>query len=493
MAESTYRFDLPTHYKSIIKVIGVGGGGSNAVNNMYKRGIKDVSFVVCNTDAQALKNSPIQDRLQIGINLTGGLGAGANPEVGKNAAIESKEEIKELLSDGTKMLFVTAGMGGGTGTGAAPVIASIARKLDVLSVGIVTLPFSFEGKNKLLQAQEGIKELRQHCDTVLVILNDRLRAVLGNLSIGNAFAQADNVLTTAAKSIAEIITVPGYVNVDFEDVKTVMKRAGAAVMGSGQAEGEGRALKAAELALSSPLLDYKDIHGAKKILLSIVSGQEAELQMDELTVITDYIQDQVGSDAEMIFGHGADAQLKEGMRVTVIATGFEKEEYPSAPKAQKQAPESATDQQGYLFEEEDNDELPAGRQATQTTRRYGTKGSGRGAPRYTRKQATTSKQGQEELGLPFSALERKRQHLYKKSQDRIAQLASQKETTLSEEALREYLEIPAYLRKDIQLEPTMPQLPDKDIIRYQLNEEEGKLVESTQATYIQEEQATKNE
>ena len=166
MAESTYRFDLPTHYKSIIKVIGVGGGGSNAVNNMYKRGIKDVSFVVCNTDAQALKNSPIQDRLQIGINLTGGLGAGANPEVGKNAAIESKEEIKELLSDGTKMLFVTAGMGGGTGTGAAPVIASIARKLDVLSVGIVTLPFSFEGKNKLLQAQEGIKELRQHCDTV---------------------------------------------------------------------------------------------------------------------------------------------------------------------------------------------------------------------------------------------------------------------------------------------------------------------------------------
>lgn len=460
-----YRFDLPTHHKSIIKVIGVGGGGSNAVNNMYKRGIKDVSFVVCNTDAQVLKNSPIQDRLQIGINLTGGLGAGANPEVGKNAAIESKEEIKELLSDGTKMLFVTAGMGGGTGTGAAPVIASIAKKLDVLTVGIVTLPFSFEGKKKLLQAQEGIKELRQHCDTVLVILNDRLRALFGNLTIGNAFEQADNVLTTAAKSIAEIITVPGYVNVDFEDVKTVMKKAGAAVMGSGQAEGEGRALKAAELALSSPLLDYKDIHGAKKILLSIVSGQEVELQMDELIIITDYIQDQVGSDAEMIFGHGSDTQLKEGVRVTVIATGFEKEGYTLAPKGQRQATEIVADQQAYLFEEE-HDELV---KATQTTRRYGTKRNGLGIPKYISKQATTSKQRQEEPSLPFTALERKRQHLYIKSQDSFMASASQKEVILSDEALKEYLEVPAYLRKNIQLEP-IPS--DKDMIRYQLNEEE---------------------
>ncbi|MGI2299053.1 cell division protein FtsZ [Candidatus Cardinium hertigii] len=325
MKDITYKFDLPTHHKSIIKVIGVGGGGSNAVNNMYKRGIKDVSFIVCNTDVQALQNSPIPIKLQIGAALTSGLGAGANPEVGRNAALESKESILELLDDDTKMLFVTAGMGGGTGTGAAPVIASIARQQSILTVGIVTLPFSFEGKKKHLQAQEGINELRKHCDTVLIILNDKIQTILGGLSISEAFIEADNVLTTAAKSIAEIITVPGYVNVDFEDVKTVMKNAGAAVMGSGEARGEGRALQAAETALASPLLDYTDIRGAKKILLSIVSGQAAELQMDELTIITNYIQEQTGNDAEMIFGHGSDSEMEESIRVTVIATGFNRE------------------------------------------------------------------------------------------------------------------------------------------------------------------------
>ena len=326
MKDITYKFDLPAHHKAIIKVIGVGGGGSNAVNNMYKRGIKDVSFIVCNTDAQALQTSPIQNKLQIGAALTGGLGAGANPEVGKNAALESKESIRELLSDDTKMLFVTAGMGGGTGTGAAPVIAGIARKQNILTVGIVTLPFSFEGKKKLLQAQSGINELRKHCDTVLIILNDKIQATLGGLSISKAFLEADNVLTTAAKSIAEIITVPGYVNVDFEDVKTVVKNAGAAVMGSGEAEGEDRALHAAELALASPLLDNNQIQGAKKILLSIVSSQEAELQMDELTIITNYIKGKTGNEAEMIFGHGSDPELLEKIRVTVIATGFDQGE-----------------------------------------------------------------------------------------------------------------------------------------------------------------------
>ncbi|TDG95337.1 cell division protein FtsZ [Cardinium endosymbiont of Culicoides punctatus] len=326
MKDIRYKFDLPSHHKSIIKVIGVGGGGSNAINNMYKRGIKDVSFIVCNTDVQALQNSPIQNKLQIGAALTSGLGAGANPEVGRNAALESKESIRELLDSETKMLFITAGMGGGTGTGAAPVIASIARKQDILTVGIVTLPFSFEGKKKYLQAQEGINELRKHCDTVLIILNDKIQTTLGNLSISKAFLEADNVLTTAAKSIAEIITVPGYVNVDFEDVKTVMKGAGAAVMGSGEAEGEDRALRAAAMALASPLLDYTDIRGAKKILLSIVSGQTAELQMDELTVITNYIQEQTGNDSEMIFGHGSDSEMTEGIRVTVIATGFNRDQ-----------------------------------------------------------------------------------------------------------------------------------------------------------------------
>lgn len=319
----SYKFEVPKHsqYRSIIKVIGVGGGGSNAVNHMYKQGIKDVEFVVCNTDNQALNLSPVPNKLQIGANLTEGLGCGANPEVGKNAALESKDQIREMLT-GTKMVFITAGMGGGTGTGAAPVIAKIAKDMDILTVGIVTAPFSFEGKKKAAQAELGIEGLRQTCDTVLVILNDKLREIYGNLAIGQAFAEADNILTTAAKSIAEIITLAGYVNVDFQDVRTVMLNAGAAVMGSAETRGDDRAKKAAEGALSSPLLDNRDIMGAKKILLSIISGVEAELQMDELTEITEYIQEQAGDEAEVIFGHGVDPDLGDRIRVTVIATGF---------------------------------------------------------------------------------------------------------------------------------------------------------------------------
>lgn len=322
----SYKFDIPKHIsqRSIIKVIGVGGGGSNAVNHMYKQGIKDVEFIVCNTDNQALNSSPIPNKLQIGANLTEGLGCGANPEVGRNAALESKDQIREMLA-GTKMVFITAGMGGGTGTGAAPVIAKIAKDMDILTVGIVTAPFSFEGKKKMMQGEMGIEAFRQNCDTVLVILNDKLREIFGNLSIGQAFAQADNVLTTAAKGIAEIITLAGYVNVDFQDVRTVMHNAGAAVMGSAETRGENRALKAAEGALASPLLDNRDIMGAKKILLSIISGVEAELQMDELTEITEYIQSQAGDEAEMIFGHGVDSELGDRIRVTVIATGFSTE------------------------------------------------------------------------------------------------------------------------------------------------------------------------
>ena len=326
MGENTYAFDMPTHHKSIIKVMGVGGGGSNAVNHMFNLGIKDVEFVVCNTDSQALQSSPVANKLQIGINLTGGLGAGANPEKGRNAAIESKEDIRELLAEDTKMLFITAGMGGGTGTGAAPVIAEIAKEMDILTVGIVTAPFGFEGRKKMNQANEGISYLKEHCDTVLVVLNDKIKSIFGNLAISEAFAQADNVLTTAAKGIAEIITVPGYVNVDFEDVKTVMKEAGAAVMGSAHASGDNRARRAAEMALNSPLLNNQNINGAQKILLSIMSGQEAELQMDELSDITDYIQEFAGDEAEVIFGHGVDAELGEEIRVTVIATGFASDE-----------------------------------------------------------------------------------------------------------------------------------------------------------------------
>ncbi len=323
MSDNMYNFEIPKHHKSIIKVIGVGGGGSNAVNHMFNQGIKDVEFVVCNTDAQALKSSPVPNKLQIGINLTEGLGAGANPEKGESAAIESKDSIREMIGSDTRMLFVTAGMGGGTGTGAAPVIAKIAKDMDILTVGIVTVPFAFEGKRKMKQAELGIQQLKTNCDTVLVILNDKLREVYGSLGINEAFAKADNVLTNGAKSIAEIITVTSHVNVDFEDVRTVMHNAGAAVMGSATMEGEGRALRAAEGALTSPLLNNKNVHGAQKILLSIISGENAELQMDELTEITEYIQEMAGDEADMIFGHGVDAELGNNIRVTVIATGFE--------------------------------------------------------------------------------------------------------------------------------------------------------------------------
>ncbi len=320
-----FTFDIPAQSRSIIKVIGVGGGGSNAVKHMHKQGIKDVEFIICNTDRQALESSTVPNKLQIGVDLTEGLGAGAKPERGRQAALESREQIRELLSNGTKMLFITAGMGGGTGTGAAPVIAQVAQELNILTVGIVTAPFLFEGKKKRDQAEQGIKELSEHCDTVLVILNDKLRQLYGNLTMGQAFAKADTVLTTAAKSIAEIITVTSDVNVDFEDVKTVMKDSGAAVMGSSITEGENRARRAAEEALNSPLLNNTDIKGAQRILLSIMSGDQAELEMDELSEITEYIQDKAGEDAEMIFGHGTDDTLGQSIRVTVIATGFARE------------------------------------------------------------------------------------------------------------------------------------------------------------------------
>lgn len=329
----SYRFNIGGQQRSIIKVIGVGGGGCNAVNHMYNRGIKDVEFVICNTDKQALEASPIPTKLQIGAHLTEGLGAGANPERGKEAALESKEQIRDLLSDGTKMIFVTAGMGGGTGTGAAPVIAQIARDLDILTVAIVTSPFSFEGKIKRERAQIGIEDLKKHCDTVLVISNDKLREIYGNLAISEAYAQADNILATAAKSIAELITTHLYINIDFEDVKTVMRGAGTAVMGSAKAEGEDRALQAVQQALSSPLLDNMDIRGAKRILLSVVSGDKNELRMDEFDQITHYVEEQVGDQVEYnIFGTGIDPSLGDALRVTIIATGFGKNcsSYPSS-------------------------------------------------------------------------------------------------------------------------------------------------------------------
>lgn len=315
-------FEMPRKdEQSIIKVIGVGGGGSNAVNHMYRQGIQGVDFIVCNTDNQALNSSPVPIKLQLGQDLTEGRGAGSIPEVGKKAALESLEEVRQHLSNSTKMVFITAGMGGGTGTGAAPVIAKMAKEMDVLTVGIVTIPFTFEGRKRRNFAAEGLDELRQHVDTLLVISNDRLREMYGNLSLTNAFGKADDILTTAAKGIAEIITVPGYINVDFEDVKTVMKGGGSAIMGAAICEGEGRALRAAEEVLASPLLDDSDIRGAQHILLYISYGND-ELQLDEVTDITEFIQEEAGQTANLIWGTGHDENLGDAVCVTLIATGF---------------------------------------------------------------------------------------------------------------------------------------------------------------------------
>lgn len=315
------KFDLPKEQSSIIKVIGVGGGGSNAVNHMYNQGITGVDFIICNTDAQALEQSPIPNKVQLGATLTEGLGAGANPEVGKNAAIENVDELREMLEKNTQMVFITAGMGGGTGTGAAPIIAQTAREMGILTVGIVTIPFSFEGRRRKQQADQGLEELRANVDTLLVICNDKLREMHGNLKIAEAFSKADDILTTAAKGIAEIITVVGYINVDFEDVKTVMKDGGTAIMGSASVEGENRATKAVSQALASPLLNDNDITGANYILLNITSGEE-EVTMDEVEEITDYIQGESGQTADIIWGTGHDDKLGNKVSVTIIATGF---------------------------------------------------------------------------------------------------------------------------------------------------------------------------
>ncbi len=315
------KFELPKELASIIKVIGVGGGGSNAVNHMYQQGINGVDFVICNTDRQALDISPVPVKLQLGIGLTEGLGAGSIPERGKDAAQENLDEIRQLLSTRTKMVFITAGMGGGTGTGAAPVIANIARELGILTVGIVTMPFLWEGRKRKHQAAGGIEEMRNAVDTLLVINNDRLRDLYGNLSLDNAFEHADNVLTTAVRGIAGIINETGKINVDFEDVKTVMINSGVAIMGMAEAEGEDRALKAAQEALSSPLLNDNDIKGANYVLLNITHGPRAML-MDEISEITDHIQDAAGSSADVIWGYGMDESLGDKVRITIIATGF---------------------------------------------------------------------------------------------------------------------------------------------------------------------------
>jgi cell division protein FtsZ len=317
-------FDIPKENSSDIKVIGVGGGGSNAVNHMFNQGIQGVDFIICNTDRQALDISPVPYKIQLGTELTEGRGAGMMPEVGENAALENLEDIRELLSQNTKMLFVTAGMGGGTGTGAGPVIAQIAKDLGILTVGIVTVPFNFEGKKRRIQAEAGLERMRQNVDSLLIISNERLRDFGKNMGLTAAFAHADNILTVAAKGIAELISRTGLINTDFNDVNTVLRDSGHAIMGSAEAEGEDRAMEAVTAALASPLLNDNDITGANYILLNISYCSSNEITMDEMGEITDYVQEEAGSTADVIFGVGCDDSLGNKLSVTIIATGFTK-------------------------------------------------------------------------------------------------------------------------------------------------------------------------
>ena len=318
-------FDLPKNQSNVIKVIGVGGGGSNAINHMFKQGIKGVDFVVCNTDSQALQNSPVPNKIQLGVNLTEGLGAGANPEVGQQSALESMEDIDKLLDSNTKMIFITAGMGGGTGTGAAPVIAQMAKEKDILTVGIVTIPFQFEGKVRSEQAMVGVERLRKQVDSLIVINNNKLREVYGNLGFKAGFSKADEVLATASRGIAEVITHHYTQNIDLKDAKTVLSNSGTAIMGSAVAEGDDRAKEAIVSALDSPLLNDNKISGAKNVLLLIVSGS-TEITIDEIGEINDHIQAEAGYNANIIMGVGEDESLGESIAVTIIATGFNVEQ-----------------------------------------------------------------------------------------------------------------------------------------------------------------------
>ena len=360
-------FEMPKTKSNTIKVIGVGGGGSNAVNHMYTQQIKGVDFVICNTDAQALENSPIPNKIQLGASLTSGLGAGANPEIGAQAAKESMQEIQQMLNTQTKMVFITAGMGGGTGTGAAPIIAKIAKDMDILTVGIVTMPFQFEGRMRSKQAQLGIDQLRQNVDSLIVINNNKLREVYGNLGFKAGFSKADEVLSTAARGIAEVITHHYKQNIDLHDAKTVLSNSGTAIMGSAREEGTNRAKNAIVKALDSPLLNDNKIKGAKNVLLLIVSGT-SEVTLDEIGEINDYIQDEAGYDANIIMGIGEDEELGEAISVTIVATGFAADQQNSITNSdEKKVIHTLEDEQKatYNFSEEKvvktpslNEELP---------------------------------------------------------------------------------------------------------------------------------------
>ncbi len=472
MVEELMNFDLPVERSSLIKVIGVGGGGSNAVNHMYSKGINDVNFAICNTDAQALLNSPVSVKIQLGESLTEGRGAGNKPEIGREAAIENADRIKEVLGSTTKMVFITAGMGGGTGTGAAPVIASVARELGILTVAIVTIPFAFEGQQRINQAIEGINEMQKYVDSLLVINNEKLREIYGNLKISQAFAKADDVLATAAKGIAEIITVHGYINVDFADVQTVMTNSGVAIMGSARATGEDRALKAIEEALTSPLLNNNDITGAKSILLNITSGSE-EISMDEVGEITDYVNKAAHKSALVIWGTGSDESLGDAISVTIIATGFGTNSIPELYAVKKHYDKYP------LRDTARNTEVRA------VSDEFEVKDKATGGPNF--QQGTIEFLNKNEKPEQYVLYEDGKNHPSKgkddpkKREDRVKRLKEVQErlkqagyNPASENDTIEQLENePAYMRKKITIKPEKPST-ESSISKYKLTEDEDK-------------------
>lgn len=450
----TFTVDLPKDRSSIIKVIGVGGGGGNAVNYMYREGISGVDFFICNTDNQALESSPIPNKIQIGNELTQGRGAGSNPEVGRRAAEESMEYIIESLGVNTQMVFVTAGMGGGTGTGAAPVIAKSAKDMGILTVGIVTTPFTFEGSKRRQAAENGLEEMRQCVDSLLVISNDRIKDIFGNLPISAAFSHADNVLATAAKGIAEIITIAGSINVDFEDVKTAMKGSGVAIMGNGVAEGTDRAIRAAEAALNSPLLNDNRIMGASDLLINISYGSE-EATMEEYSLINEYLQEQAGMEANLKCGLCYDPSLEQKISVTLIATGFGRGENVFIEE-KKQTPELDEE---HIFETnysniQDSNELSEEDELPPSPRRQTTIFD-----------VIDEQKEEEEIAAANAKIEEMKQ--------RMRHLRELKQSVNQEDGLEQFENVPAYKRKGVRLE-SISHSSDSDVSRYSLVEEPDK-------------------
>ncbi len=468
--ENLMNFDIPVNRSSIIKVVGVGGGGSNAVNHMYHKGIKDVDFIVCNTDAQALANSPVPIKIQLGSSLTEGRGAGNKPSIGREAAIENLDDVIEVLMNNTRMVFITAGMGGGTGTGAAPVIARAAKELGILTVAIVSIPFRNEGQRRVNQALEGIAEIEKYVDSLLVINNEKIREIYGDLKVSEAFSRADNVLAIAAKGIAEIITVHGYINVDFADVETVMTDSGVAILGSATASGENRAMEAVQEALNSPLLNDNNISGARNILINITSGKE-EATLDEIGQITDYIQSCAGDDADVIWGNGVDENAGDSLSVTVIATGFETNSIPELYIRKRQL-EKVQLEKTNLYEEEriidtDNgfevrDKKKINRESniiTQRTIEFELTDDS--------KQITENTKNQGKTIETKKAAERVK--IIKRNYEQMKELNLSNRQRISN--IEELENQPAYLRKNIQLDKEKPS-QEKKISKFTLTDDE---------------------